>query len=54
MKQDLILWGKHPKHCTVWIKLDCYTVGESKRRQKQGWQVAILPKGCHPDGQFPA
>lgn len=46
----LVTWGKHPSHGDVWLKL----CGRSSlryrvKRRCDGWQVAVLVEGQHPD-----
>lgn len=51
-KNCKILWGKHPDYCHgEWIKVSNDTSqAYIAKRQAQGFETMVLPRGKHPDG----
>lgn len=56
---DTVLWGKHPSHGPEWLKLSFAGHGErefarqQRERKAEGWELAIVPLGSHPDERGP-
>ena len=48
--RDMILWGYHPKHQAVPIKLELCTPESYARRGKEGWILAVHEPGIPPRG----
>lgn len=48
--EERVLWGKHPAHGALWLKL-CANPSkkEKKSRENDGWELAELYAGEHPD-----
>lgn len=47
--EALILWGKHPAHGPLWLKLaEWESFAQMKRWERDGWKVVRLPKGAKP------
>ena len=49
-KKDLILWGFHPSHGNVPMRLEKYTRKAMERRQSEGWTCAAYAEGDEPTG----
>lgn len=50
-KKPLVLWGKHPAHGNVPIKLEYYSSQAAmERRRREGWTVAVYAEGDEPTG----
>jgi hypothetical protein len=51
--EPLILWGKHPAHGNVWIKLNDrgHVLKEREEKRREGWEVVALRKGDAPEGK---
>jgi hypothetical protein len=47
---NLILWGFHPAHGNIPLKLCDYSKAAEKQRQKEGWTTAAYKKGDEPTG----
>lgn len=50
MKDEIVLWGFHPRYCEKPIKLERYTKAAQKRREKEGWTTAGYKQGDDPAG----
>ena len=49
MNRELILWGRHPAHGMVWLKLSIYISQAAKvARCREGWECVVLAKGVAP------
>lgn len=49
-KKELVLWGFHPAHGNVPLKLSEYSKAAEKSRRSEGWTTAGYAKGDEPTG----
>lgn len=49
-KKELILWGFHPAHGNVPMKLEKYSVKAMERRTSEGWKCGAYADGNEPAG----
>lgn len=49
-KKALVLWGFHPAHENVPIKLEDYSRTAMERRKKEGWTCGAYAEGEEPTG----
>jgi hypothetical protein len=50
MARPLVLWGFHPAHGNIPLKLEAYTKGALERRKREGWTCAAYAEGDDPVG----
>ena len=50
VKDDLILWGFHPSHGNVPLKLEAYSRKAMERRTSEGWKCGAYADGDEPAG----
>ena len=48
--KPLILWGFHPSHGNVPMKLEAYSRKAMERRTSEGWKCAAYAEGDEPVG----
>jgi predicted RNA-binding protein len=48
--KTLILWGFHPAHDNVPMRLEKYSRKAQERRQREGWTCAAYAEGDEPVG----
>ena len=46
----LVIWGFHPAHGNVPMKLGAYSAAAARRREAAGWSVAAYAPGDDPAG----
>lgn len=46
----LVLWGCHPAHGNIPMKLEKFSATAMKRRQREGWKCAAYRVGEEPTG----
>lgn len=49
-KKELVLWGFHPAHGNVPLKLEKYSKAADKSRRSEGWTTAAYAEGDEPTG----
>lgn len=50
MSRPLILWGVHPAHGPLPLKLAEWSRAEQRRRESEGWTCAVYAQGDAPTG----
>lgn len=50
MSRPLILWGVHPAHGPLPLKIAEWSRAEQRRRESEGWTCAVYAQGDAPTG----
>ena len=50
VKRELVLWGTHPAHGGIPLKLEHYSKSAKRRREGEGWTGAVYAAGDEPEG----